>query len=729
MPHLKLFGTAVLEVEDDEVTGPAGRRHPLALLALLTTAPSRTLSRSKLAGLLWPESPEKAARNRLGTCVHRIRSRLGGDVLVSAGHDLRLDHDLLPTDVGRFEEAVEEGDFGTAVELYEGPFLDGFSLDGSPGFEKRVDRTRSRLRRDYLESLEALAEAAHGDDPETEARWWRERALEDPHDSRVTRRLMESLAAAGNRAEALRVAREHARVLEEEFGTEPGDGVRRLAHELRETGGEKEGDRQAAGPDAPGTDELPARSVAVLPFENLGGTEETDLFAAGLHDDLITELSKVSDLAVISRTSVTGYRDTDRPASDIAGELGVGTLVEGGVRQASGRMRLNVQLVDARRDVHLWGERYDRELTAENLFDLQAELAARIAEILRVKLSPGEQRRMGRAPTENLDAYRLCVQARGFVDQRTGESMRRAVDYFRRTLDRDPSYALAWSGLADALALLEFYGHDLPDDAPDAMEAARRAVELTPESGEAHTSLGILHSLRREGPDALRELGRARELAPSYAEPHAWLAWVQLLRGRPSAAGARMRRAVELNPFVPAFRSYLAEALLAQGEHEAARDEARRARELHPDFALAAFVEGLVLHHTGRRREAASALGEALSLTRPSGTPSRPEARAALAVARQASGEEDRARELLGRLEEDRDSPGAAFSIGLVRASLGDEDGAFRSFREVREWDDFAVDHARHFFPDVLGPMRETPRWRRLLRRIDRDWGWEGADV
>jgi DNA-binding SARP family transcriptional activator/TolB-like protein len=233
MPRLTLLGGAVLEDEAGPISGPAARRHPLALLATLATAPSRTRSRSKVAGLLWPDTPEATARSRLNTCLYRVRSGLGSEAIVSAGDDLRLDPEAVRCDVIEFERALDDGRPAPAAELYDGPFLDGFRLKGAPAFEKWVDRERSRLAERYRDALETLAERAEErDDPAAAARWWRERAREQPHDSRVVRRLMEVLAAAGNRAEALQVAGTHERLLEVELGTQPGAGVRELAERL-----------------------------------------------------------------------------------------------------------------------------------------------------------------------------------------------------------------------------------------------------------------------------------------------------------------------------------------------------------------------------------------------------------------------------------------------------------------------------------------------------------------
>ncbi|MDX1624706.1 MAG: tetratricopeptide repeat protein [Gemmatimonadota bacterium] len=235
MAHMRLLGGAILEDEPGVVHPLASRRHPLALLALLATAPSHRLSRDTLLALLWPESPEGKARSRLNTCVHQIRSALGREVLESIGDDLRLDPDVIRCDVCEFEEALSREDRVTAIALYQGPFLDGFHLGGAPGFMDRIDRERDRLQRSYDRAVETLAEEAEErGEPEVAAEWWRERWNEDPYDSRVALRLMEALDAAGNRAAALRIADEHRRLLHDELDADPSAELREFAAGLRE---------------------------------------------------------------------------------------------------------------------------------------------------------------------------------------------------------------------------------------------------------------------------------------------------------------------------------------------------------------------------------------------------------------------------------------------------------------------------------------------------------------
>lgn len=717
MPRVKLLGGALVEDEGGMANPISSRRYPLALLALLSTAPSRTLSRGKLVGLLWPDAPERTARNRLTSCVYEVRHAFGDDALLSLGADVRLAGGGLDCDVRAFADAIERRDYRAAVALYSGPFLDGFALPDTPEFEHHVDRLRTRFQSDQRAALEALAEQAEEEGrADAAAHWWRERMSEEPHDSRVVRKLMDVLARNGSRAEALRIAARHVELLESEFGTSPDAEFTAFVERLQTP----QSDVATGTSSAPSA--LPVRSIAVLPFENLGGTPDAELFAAGLHEDLLTELSRISGLTVISRTSLLRFRRTDQPLLEIARELGAGTIVEGAVQTAGGRVRLNVQLIDAATDSHRWVERYDRALSTDSILEIQTELARRIATTLEARLAPATATPMGE-PSGDLQAYRLYIQGRGLLDQRTRHEMYRSIDYFRRAIERDEAYGPAWSGLADALSILEFYHYPAPEAAPDPIDAARRAVALAPRSGPAHASLGIIQSIRQDGPAALRELETAITLAPSYAEAHAWLGWLHLLRGCPERALSVARRAVELDPLAPAFRAYLAETYLTLGRGGLALEEAVRAREIQPGYGLAHFMAGLALHHLGRQDEAREALEAALPLVPAGGTPSHAEIHATLGVVHAAAGDAAAARE---RLERVRDA-GHPFSIGLAHAALGETGAAFDAFETTRDWRSFSTEHFRYFFPAVLGPMRRDARGRAILRMLDRRWGRDAS--
>jgi len=456
------------------------------------------------------------------------------------------------------------------------------------------------------------------------------------------------------------------------------------------------------------------KSIAVLPFENISADPEAEPFVKGMHEGLLTELSRIAKLKVISRTSVMQYADTKKGIPAIANELGVFTVLEGTVQRVEDRVRVTVQLIDGQKDVHIWAENYDRKLTARNIFAIQTELAKKIADRLEAHLTPEEERAVERTPTEDLEAYRLYVQARTQLDQRTEEGMRRAVNYFELAIARDSSYALPWVGLADASALLYIYGHeDATNVLPRAEAAARHALELNPRLGEAHASLGLLHEARREGPAQIQELERAVELRPGYAEAHSWLSWVHMLLGYPMEALESAKRAVELNPLSPEPVSNLSLSYLTNGEWQKALREARRVRVLQSDWSTGPFYEGLALYHLGRYTEAKSALQDLLVRWAGAGP------LVTLALAHVATGDTATARELLARLEE-MDEP---LNVGLVHAAFGEKEEALKAFGKVDRWNYWPTLSVRYFFPHVLGPLREDLRFDQLLGEVNRSWG------
>jgi TolB-like protein/DNA-binding SARP family transcriptional activator/Flp pilus assembly protein TadD len=709
----------------------------LALLAYLMLGARRGATRrDTLLGLFWPESDQRSARNALSNMLHQIRRSLGAGAIVSRGHDeVGLAEEALWCDALAFHTALSEGRLAEALELYRGELLEGLYVPGaSAEFEQWLDVERSGLRSRAFDAARALDEAAAAAGNAAESiRWARRASTLEPFDERAARRLIERLDGAGDRAAALRTYEELAVRLAREFEVEPSAETRALITAVREReeatvaavsapASQRAGRSAVPAAASPDRGPFPVSTIAVLPFENLSGSADAEPISAGLHDDLLTELSRISSLSVIARTSVMKYRNATLSVPEIARELGVGTVVECAVQTAGGRLRLNVQVIDTASGAHRWAERYDRELSARSIFDLQVELSREIAQALRAELTgPVRRRGAGKEPTEDLEAYRLYAQGRALADQRTPHAMYRSVDYFQRAIERDPGYALAWSGLADALSLLEFYDHAAPATAPGPLHAALRAVELGPDLGQARASLGIVQSLRQQGPAALAELETAIELAPSHAEAHAWLGWVHLLRGCPAEALVCERRAVELDPLAPAFRAYLAEAYLASGEPEEALRHAARACEIQPEYGLARFMEGLVLAHLGRVAEAESALEAAFRLVPPQGAPSHAEIHAVLAVIHLAADDRAAAHARLARIDGARHP----FARGLVLAALADIDGAFTAFQRVRAWDSFSTEHFRYFFPDALAALRADPRYRRMRRELDVTWGWE----
>src|SRR5687768_6488374 len=221
------------------------------------------------------------------------------------------------------------------------------------------------------------------------------------------------------------------------------------------------------------------QSVAVLPFTNMSASAENEFFSDGVTEEILALLARIEGLKVISRTSIMRYKGTDKPMRQIGEELGVASILEGSVRQAGQRVRITAQLIDAASDEHLWAERYDRDL--EDIFAIQTDVAERIVEALEVRLKPREKARLAERPTENLEAYQAYLKGRYFLSRRTTTSLRQAIEWFRKAVEADPSFAQGWAGLADAYALLPSYSvTPTPDAYAEARAAAGRALALDP---------------------------------------------------------------------------------------------------------------------------------------------------------------------------------------------------------------------------------------------------------
>jgi TolB-like protein/Flp pilus assembly protein TadD len=708
MPTLKLLGAARLEVESGVVTGSASHRHTVALLALLSSVHPSGIPREKLVGYLWPDASERTARNRLSTLVHRVRKALGKDVLRSVKGELVLEGDAIASDLGAFQAAVERGDLEAAAGHYAGPFMDGFFLAGSAAFDHWLEAVREELRQRHREVLDGLADAAAAQGRWEQVVQWRRRVVREvPLDSRAVARLMDALVEAGNPAGALEAARSHEDLVREEFGTGPGDEVLDLVRQIRSGSRGEE--------DAPGGTPGHPQTLALLPFETPSDGQEAGLFAEGLHHDLFTQFSRMPDLRVISRASVLRYRDRRASIPEVGAALGVGMVLEGAVRQHGNRVRFTVQLVEVASDAPRWGETYDRNFTEETLFDVQAELARRVASSLRSALGLGhsEPHRRAWLPTENLEAYRLCAQARACLDQRTETGMRQAVDFFRQALDEDPGYAPAWVGLADSSALLFEYGYAERDILNTAETAAHRAVELDPGLGEAHTSLGLVHEARYQGPEAVRAYLRAVQLQPGYANPYNWLSWTYQNLGRPREALEWSRKAVALNPLATEVVANLSITLLMTGDAEGALAEARRSGTLAPDETSPLLYEALALDRLGRLDEAASLL-EGLRVPWSGEAP-----RTTLALLHEKRGRHEEACRILRELEEE----GEWGHAGLVLAGLGRLDRAFETFARVSIWTFWPTIPLHSLFPDLLSPLRADVRFGELIGRVRGFWG------
>ncbi|TDJ40783.1 MAG: tetratricopeptide repeat protein [Gammaproteobacteria bacterium] len=301
----------------------------------------------------------------------------------------------------------------------------------------------------------------------------------------------------------------------------------------------------------PWVETVDRKSIAVLPFENMSGDASNDPFTNGIHDDLLTHISRIGSIKTISRTSVLQYRGTTKTIPEIGNELGVATILEGGIQRAGDRVRINVQLIDTATDEHLWADSYDRQLTASNVFAIQTEIAVAVADALRATLSTAEQRRLEYTPTENLAAMEAYYLGKQLLEERSRESLFAAVEYFEKVIELDPRYALAHSGLADAYMLLPEYTPtvDMREAREKSEAAADRALELGPEEPEVLASAGwnrLIHYY--DWADAERLLRRALQIEPNNSGALHWLSHVLSWQGQHTEALATAERALEVDP-------------------------------------------------------------------------------------------------------------------------------------------------------------------------------------
>src|SRR5215470_17582629 len=292
----------------------------------------------------------------------------------------------------------------------------------------------------------------------------------------------------------------------------------------------------------------PDKSIAVLPFENLSRDPDNAYFADGIQEEILTRLAKIADLKVISRTSTQQFQSKPANLSQIAKQLGVANILEGSVQRAGDQVRVNVQLINAATAAHLWADTFDRKLT--DIFGVESDIATTIAETLQAKLPGAEESLIAKHPTESTEAHELYLKGRFFWNKRTRENFEKAITYFQQAIEKDTSYALAYSGMADCYALLANYGADPPNETmPKAKAAALKALQIDPNLAEAHASLAqILHDYDWDYAGAQREIDRAIELNPNYATAHQLRAEFLSVQGRHEEAIAEAKRALELDP-------------------------------------------------------------------------------------------------------------------------------------------------------------------------------------
>ena len=457
------------------------------------------------------------------------------------------------------------------------------------------------------------------------------------------------------------------------------------------------------------------RSLAVLPLEKLSRDPDEENFADSMTEAIITDLAKINALRVVSRTSVMRYKRTQKPLPEIAKELNVDAIVEGSVQRAGNRVRITAQLIHAATDQHLWAEAYERDL--RDVLVLQDEVARNIAQQVRVKLTPEENIRLSSGRPVDPEAYQLYVKGRYFWAKRNQESFNRAISYFREAIDRDPSYAAPYSGLADCYVLFgssfDVGGHPPSEVQPKAKAAALKALELDSSLADAHNSLAYVKlNYDWDWSGAEAEFKRSLELNPGYAHGHHWYAHLLFSSGRRDEALAESTRSLELDPLSPILVVHLGWHYLYTRQHDRALDQLAKALELEPSYALAHWYRGLAYEEKKMYPEALRELTKTKDLL-----PGNLAVQSDIGHVYAVSGNKSEAEKTIARLKQESTRTYVnLYELALIYIGLGQNDQAFdwleKAYRERSDQLIYLKVDPR------LDPIRSDSRFADLVRRV-----------
>ncbi len=448
-------------------------------------------------------------------------------------------------------------------------------------------------------------------------------------------------------------------------------------------------------------------SIAVLPFENLTGDAEQEYFVNGITDELIGKLSRIGELRVISRTSVMRYKKKEKPLPEIARELNVDALVEGTVQQVGDTVSIRVQLIDALPEERtLWEQTYDRAMT--DVILIYSEVSRAIAREIKVKLTPQEETHFASTRPVDPEAYEAYLNGLFHMNQGTLEGYQKCLTFFHQAVEKDPTFPLAYAGLAFAYIEIGHSAIATPDSFPRALAAARSALRLDETLAEGHAAMAIIKTyLEWDWDGAEKAYLRVLEINPSEANSRYHYSWYLALFGRMEEAIEEHKRAKELDPLNPRNTAWLGDLYRHEGRYEEAIDEARSSLELNPEFPIGWLVLGNVYVEKGMFEEAIAAHQKLAEVA--------PWQRWMLGCTYARAGRMDEARKILVELEEKIATPFGALGLAHLYTALGEKDEAFR-------W--LSYEHPSFGLPWVrvirlFDPLRDDPRFKDLLRKMN----------
>ncbi len=433
----------------------------------------------------------------------------------------------------------------------------------------------------------------------------------------------------------------------------------------------------------PVTDEEGRRTIAVLPFVNMSGDVDNEYFSDGISEEILNLLTKLPQLKVSSRTSSFFFKGKEIDIPMVAAKLDVGTILEGSVRRAGGRVRITAQLIDTQSDSHLWSETYDREM--KDVFAIQDDIARSIVEALQVTLSPKERRAIQYVATSNAQAYDFYLRGRKYFYGNSRRNFNHAIGMYERAIELDPKYALAWAGLADTYSFMYRYVDASVAMVTKARESSERAVQLDPDSAEAHASKGLAQSIDVKSNEAEQEFETAIALNPNLFEAYLFYARYCLSRGNFEKAAKLFVQASEINASNYEPLLYLGMAYSAMGRKSDEIDTYRHALELikqhvqmNPDDARARYLGAVSFANLGEKGKAIEWANQALSAG--------------------------------------QDEPNVLYNVACTFAQVGEDERAMDLLEQAAKlgWGDRAwIEN-----DSDLAPLRDNERFKTLLARL-----------
>lgn len=764
--ELRLLGAATVFVDGVPVEERQWtRRKSKALLKILALAPQHQLHREQLIEHLWPEQEAELAANNLNKIIHAARRAL--EPALKSGADSRfvLTHDQhvmlrapggLWMDVEEFEQRAMTAlkskvmaDYDAALELYAGELLpeDRYE-DWAAARRERLSRLATRL----LSESAQLYESTGQFQPSIE-RFQQLIALNSSNED-AHRHLMRLYALSGSRHEALAQFQQCQTALRKDLDAEPEPQTVALygqiaAGKLPAVVANIDLPVSVGGPVAlPAAPLLTAptgdkrnrlrlgilaaavfvslavaamlylrpkprelEAIAVLPFTNSSADPQADYWSDGITESLINSLSQVPNLRVMARTTAFRYKGREIDPQKIGEELKVQALLTGRVMQRGDELVIQADLIDVKDGAQLWGEKYNRKLS--DILAVQTEIAREITDRLRLRLTNEQQQLIAKQHTENIAAYQRYLQGRFYWNKRNAEGVKKAVEFYEQAIKADPSYALAYAGIADAYAVWPDDSLTRKETATRVKAAASKAVDLDPQLPEAHTSLAFAKMIEdRDLTGAESSFKRSLELNPNYPTAHHWYAYDLVAQGRVAAAIQAIKRAQKLDPVSLSINNDVGEIYFFARQYDPAIEWCRKTLEMDPNFIPAHQTLGLAYAQKEQFPQALAELKKAVEMSANNAY-----VLALLGYVYGAAGQRAEAEATLAQLQQLSASKYVSpFHLALVHTQLGDFDRAFALLQQAEDEHVFSMLLLKA--DPKLDKLRADPRYTAFLQRL-----------